>query len=447
MEKTSINTIAGWVSGRLNIAGDIYIKKAVIDSRDAEEETLFFCLKGTKSDGHEYQEEVRSKGGCTIGERDDCDIVVKSSLEALSDIAREYRKTLDCIVVGITGSNGKTTTTRLIRSVLGKAYKVHSSQKNFNNHIGLPLALLGIDKSTEIAVLEMGANHTGEIASLSDIAGPCIGILTNIGDAHIGYFGGPRKILDAKFELARSLPEGGTLIYNFDQPEIRDEAIKYGVKLNLLGFGKDPAADMTFQILQFDHESTIFEVEGYTFKLNMPCIFNVYNALAAVATAKIFDISFEDVDSAFREMCALSHRLETIEINGIKIIDDSYNSSPASLKTLFSELLKIYPQKDIIAVIGEMLELGEYSAKFHREAGRYIAGLDNVKCLIAGGSYAEKLIEGAIEGGLDGENTHLFSTSSEAAGLIRRKADNNSLVVIKASRRQKLEKIIEDLKE
>lgn len=446
MERITLRTIAKWTNGIVNTDSDIYIKSAVIDSRDATKKSLFFCIRGSKTDGHNYVEEVRRKGGYSIGEEKFCDIVVNSTVRALGDIAGEYRKTVNPVVIGVTGSNGKTTVTRMIESILKDEFNLISTPYSFNNNIGLPVTVLSMDKETRIAVLEMGANHAGEIKYLSDIAVPGIGVITNVGQAHIGYFGNEENILRTKFEIAESLSCGSPLVYNYDQDEVKDAANSYRNNLNLIGFGLNKGADVRCEIINTDSKSSIFEVDGYRFKINIPGTFNIYNSIAAIATAKIFNISFEKIWVRLKEFKALSHRMQKIRINGVDILDDCYNANPTSVRKLFEELLKIYPQKDIIAVIGEMLELGEYSGELHKSIGEFIAHQENVKYFLAGGSFSDSLIDGAKKGNIDIKNLYKFKNSEEAAQIIKDISNSNSIVVLKASRLENLEDVIEYLK-
>lgn len=446
MESTSLKTIAAWCSGVINIDNaDVCINNISIDSRETGSETLFFCIRGEKDDGHNYVEDVRKNGGYSIGEKKFCDITVSSTIQALADIAGNYIRVIEPAVIAVAGSSGKTTTTKIIEWILREDFNIKTTLRNFNNHIGLPVSVLNMDKTTEIGVLEMGANHSGEIEYLCNIAQPRIGVITNIGDAHIGYFGSHQAILDAKFEIAKSIPENGYLVYNYDQEEVRIRAVEFGDRLNLIGFGLNKGADVCGKILNQDSKSSIFEIEGFRFMLNIPGSFNVYNALSALAAAKIFNIDFEKIYPRLKEFEGALHRMGAITVNNIDILDDSYNANPSSVKSLFGELLKIYPQKDIIAVIGEMLELGNYAQELHQNTGEFISSQFNVKYLLAGGNYADHLIAGAKKGNIGSNNLYKFKDNNEAAQIIKDIADKDTLVVLKASRRQGLEEVIKYL--
>ncbi len=445
MEKTNINTIAAWSEGILNAHTEAYVTDAVIDSREACEGSLFFCIKGKNDDGHKYVDEVRKNGGYSIGEEKNCDIIVGSTIKALGDIAREYRKTINPVIIAVTGSNGKTTTTKMISSILEEDYALVSTPKSFNNHIGLPVTILKMDRYTQIGVLEMGANHVGEIKYLCNIACPKVAVVTNVGDAHIGYFGSREEILNTKFEIAESLPGEGILMYNYDQEDVRTKALEYSNRFNIIGFGMNPEADVSGKIMSINEDSSIFEVDDNRIQINMPGSFNVYNSMAAISAVKSFETDMEKISRRLKNIEKLPHRMQNIKINGIEILDDSYNASPASVKKVFCELLKIYPQKNIIAVVGDMLELGEYSDVMHRDIGEFIAGIKNIKYLLTGGKYADCVINGALKKGLEEACLYKFKNGQEAAKIIMDIWMDNSLVVLKASRQQNLERIIEYL--
>jgi len=338
--------------------------------------------------------------------------------------------------------NGKTTTANMISCILEGTFRTVSSRKSYNNHIGVPLSVLSIEDDTQVAVLELGANHKGEIGRLAAIAMPHAAVITNVGDSHIGYFGDYETLMNAKFELVDILPENGFLIYNADQEEVKRKALKYGGSLKTLGFGLECEAEMCVNVLESEKDSTIFEIEGFRFKINIPFDFNVYNAAAAIATAKVFGVDFETANRRLKEFKPILHRSYLTYAGGIEILDDSYNASPTAVKALFSGLLKIYPQKDIIAVIGEMRELGDYSRTMHEETGEYIAGLENIGYLLAGGAYAQDVISGAQKGRMPEDRMFIFEDKEEAARIIKKVAGDNSLVVIKASRIERFEDII-----
>ncbi len=445
MRRVSLEKIAAWTGGRLRGDGKKTVTEAVIDSRKASPDSLFFCLKGKNTDGHLFAGEARRKGSAVIGETPECDIEVYSSTEALADTASGYRKELKGAVAGVTGSCGKTTTVRMAETAMKGSFPVTASPESYNNHIGLPLALLGAGVEDRAVILEMGANHRGEISRLSEIAAPDAGVITFIGDAHIGCFGSRGDILDAKFELADSLNPGGLLIYNYDQEEVRERVSGYR-KLRVTGFGFSPGAELRCAELKQWEGGSSFSLNGENFRINAPGVHNVYNSLGAAALALEYGITPAEISERLESFKLPSHRMQYIRAGGVSIIDDSYNASPSSVRALFGELLKIYPQKDIIAVIGQLNELGRFSEQMHRETGEFLAGLGNVKYILAGGSFAEPLLEAAASRGMPRENLVRFKDPGEASELIKKFSGPGRIAVLKGSRLEKLEDIIGNLK-
>jgi len=445
MEEVTLGTIAKWVEGKLRTSPEITVNKVVIDSRKAGGHSLFFCFKGKKTDGHYFIEEVKEKGAYVIGEKDICDIVVRNAVKALGRMAEEYRRMFPAKAISVTGSNGKTTVAGMISNILKNSFDVISTPKSFNNNIGVPLTLFDIENKTEIAVIETGANHAGEVRELCRIIKPDMGVITNVGDAHIGFFGSRENILLTKFELADYLTEGSVLVYNFDQREVREKAASYN-DLDLCGFGFEKGADIRGELLKTGAEGSSFKCLEREFHIKIPGNFNVYNALSAVAVTYKMGVAFKDISEGLISYSAQSHRMKRLKQGEIEIIDDSYNASPSSIKQLFGDLLKIYSQKNIIAVLGEMLELGEQAEKLHRKTGSVLAKLPNVKYIVAGGSFSDYYIKGAIEEDFKPDCLYKFKTKKEAAEIIRKLYKKDYLVVLKASRQQKLEEVLEFLK-
>ncbi|MFW6134540.1 MAG: UDP-N-acetylmuramoyl-tripeptide--D-alanyl-D-alanine ligase [Elusimicrobiota bacterium] len=444
MQGITLKKIAQWTDGKNIGPEEVELKNAVIDSREVQENSLFFCIKGKKNDGHDFIDDVHKKGGYAVGENRKCDIQVSSTLKALADTAREYRKIISPNIIAITGSNGKTTTTRIAGKIMQRYYQAVSTPKSFNNQIGLPITILQMEKDTQYGIFEMGANHCGEIKFLCDILKPDIGVITNVGEAHIGYFKTRENILNTKFELADSLPFNGILVYNFDQKKVRKKAENYKVKR--FGFGFNHKAEFRGEIIKQGPDYSRFLVNKEEYVVNLPGRFNIYNSLAAIAICKIIGLDSKKIAKVIEKIRPLPHRTERTKVKGIEILDDTYNSNPASVKKLFDELLKNYPQKDIIAVMGDMRELGSYSKDLHREVGEYIATKNNVKYILAGGKFGQEIINGAKKAGVPARRLIVFKNLFEAARKIKKYTGNNSLVVLKASRAEKFNEIIEMLK-
>ncbi|MEA3507098.1 MAG: UDP-N-acetylmuramoyl-tripeptide--D-alanyl-D-alanine ligase [Elusimicrobiota bacterium] len=445
MESISLNKIAELTGGKLTADGSSMVDNAVIDSRLAGKGSLFFCFKGAKTDGHNYCGRARSRGGYCLGEKESCDIVVDSTGKALARLAKEYIKDKKCRVIAVTGSAGKTTAVRIIAGILGRVKETVYSPKNFNNRIGLPLSLLKVKDSTEYLVLEMGANHRGEIKQLAEIADPDIGVLTNVGTAHIGYFKSRQNILDSKMELADYIVrKGGTLFYNYDSLDLRKCCAE--IK-NSIGFGFSAGSRLRAEIISKNQKGSEFKVDSTRYILNIPGKFNISNALAALAVAGYEKIDKKVIIKSLREIELPGHRMEKISAGKYEIIDDTYNANPDAARALFKDISGIYPKKKIIAVVGQMLELGSFSVRLHYETGKFIGSLENIKYFLSGGDYKKDLAEGAESGGLSPQRVKQFNKNSEAVRLIEEIYSPDSLIVLKASRLQKFEEIIEQLAE
>ncbi len=440
-----LSDFSKWSGGHLNAASDSEIESVITDSRRAVAGSLFICIKGKRRDGHDFIEQVKKSGGYTLGEKENCDIVVKSSVDALARAAGYYRSAASMAVIGVTGSSGKTTTVGMVASILKNKDKTCSTPKSFNTLIGVSEAILNFSPACRYGVIEMGANHQGEIRQICSVARPSAGIITNIGDAHIGCFGSRENLLNAKFELAESLPSEGCLIYNYDQEDLRKKASLYSD--SKISFGFKDGSDVRGKIVDISYSGSIFEWKGIRIGIKIPGSFNVLNALAAIAGAIHFKASDEEIKRGLEEYSPPEHRMSYINIEGIEIVDDCYNANPASVKALFLEMLKIHPQKDIIAVTGCMHELGDRSEDLHRETGSFLAGIDNVKYILSSGKYSSNLLKGAEESGFKKKNLFSFSGTCEASEIIKKIAGKKSLVVLKASRLESFEKILEELKQ
>ncbi len=438
-----IGDFSKWVKGRLNAAYESEIKSVVTDSRRAVRGSLFVCIKGKRNDGHDFIEEVKRFGGYTLGEKDSCDIVVSSSINALAEAASRYRGSSSMDVIGVTGSSGKTTTAGMTAAILKNKDKTCSTPKSFNTLIGVSESILNFSPECRYAVIEMGANHAGEIKQICSVARPSAGIITNIGDAHIGCFGSREKLLSAKFELAQALPRPGLLVYNYDQEDLRKKVSSF--RSSKISFGFKKGADVRGKILKLSSSGSLFEWKGISIRIKCSGSFNVLNALAAIAGSQYFKVSDEEIKNGLENYIPPEHRMGFNKINGIEIVDDCYNASPASVKALFSEMLKMYPQKDIIALVGRMHELGSRAEEIHRQTGFFLAGISNIKYILSSGKYCSSLLEGALSAGFERKKIFTFTGAHEAAEIIKKLAGKKSLVVLKASRLESYETILEEL--
>ncbi|NLB35136.1 MAG: UDP-N-acetylmuramoyl-tripeptide--D-alanyl-D-alanine ligase [Elusimicrobia bacterium] len=441
MRPVPLEQIAEWAGGCLRGGGGRAITSVVKDSRQAVEGSLFVCLKGENTDGHLYIEEARKRGAAIMGRSSSADIDVDFPEEALAAIAAGYRNSLPALITGVTGSCGKTTVTRMIEHILSGFLNVAASPASYNNKLGVSLSIFNIGSETKAGILELGSNHSGEIEDLCKIARPWTGVITFIGDAHIGNFGSRAAILEEKLALPLSLAPGSSFIYNADIEDLR-KSVRSLNGLDLIGYGFSENADLRIENYKAIEGKSSFSLGGEPFFIGNLGAHNVLNSAAAATVATLYGISFKSSAARLESFTLPPQRMQEFTAGGIDFIDDSYNSNPSALKNLFSELLKIHPQRNIIAVLGQMNELGKYSSELHREAGEFLAGLKNISYILAGGVDSSSLIEGAIAAGFPGDRVFKFESHKEAAEIIKEYALENTLVVLKASRREGLEKII-----
>lgn len=409
------------------------------DSRRIEKDCLFFALKGENFNGNKYAGDALLKGAAyaIVDEKqyavNDRTIFVDNVLTALQELANYHRKHLGLPILGITGSNGKTTTKELISTVLSKKFKVSFTQGNLNNHIGVPLTLLSMNSETEIGVVEMGANHPGEIEILSNIADPNYGIITNIGQAHLEGFGGFEGVVKTKGELYEHIQKnGGTLFYNSDNTIL--EKLGQNIK-NRISYGKKNAS-FTGEPVQsppFIHIKANFS-KGILY-LNSKLIgdFNFENILAAACIGNYFGIDPLKIQEAIKEYNPTNNRSQLIHKNQIEIVMDAYNANPSSMKVSIESFLHNM-KGDNYLILGDMLELGEYSYDEHLKTIKNIP-----KDLLQNAYFVGKEFVRAASN----LNLITFNKVEELAEYLQSNPIKNGNILIKGSRGIQLEKILE----
>lgn len=365
----------------------------------------------------------------------------KDTLQAYQQLAANYRKSLALSVVAITGSNGKTSTKDFAAAVLARRFRVTKTQGNFNNHIGLPRTILEATSQDEVAVWEIGMNHPGEVAALAKVAAPDVGIITNIGVAHIEFMGSRERIAQEKGALAEAVGTEGTVILNADDPSTNAIASRTRSKVILAGAtsGTIRASEINqsgsttdFTILEGAHRCRA--------QLPVPGLHMVQNALLAIAAGRVFGLSLEDCAAGLVAAPLTKARLQIREIHGVQFIDDTYNANPDSMKAALRTLVELDADGKRIAVLGEMKELGSESEAAHREVGQTAAtfGIDR---LIAIGDVADAIAQAARASGL--ENTTTVRSTREAADLLGQIAEPGDLILVKGSRSARTEQVIE----
>ena len=432
------------------------------DSRQIQAQQCFVCLSGDTHDGHQFIPAVIEMGvRGVIVERAALDqsllarladshtacIAVKDTLVALGDLAAFLRQRSGLSVMALTGSNGKTTTRTMITHVLSRQFKVLSPFGNFNNLVGVPLTLLRIEAAHEWAVLELGMNRPGEIGRLGEICSADIGLITNIGPAHLEGLGSLEGIMEAKGELIETISADGSMIFNADDPLVMRLAPRAHCQTVL--FGQAPQADVRASSLKPDPQGVSFQLHLPAGKcqihLPLPGLFNVSNALAAAAVGMCLQIPLDDIQAALQSFTPVHGRLNLLELPGeIHLIDDTYNANPASVTAAISTLKDISGKSRSIAVLGDMLELGQSSAALHRHVGMY-AGQCNLNKLFITGQFAQDLAQGAQASGMSPENIFCGAKEEIFEQLVKIVAPND-WILVKGSRGMRMETLVQALK-
>ena len=421
------------------------------DSRKVTDGVLFVALKGENFNGENFAEDALKKGAAAVmvsknfaqKNIDGVILKVEDTLKAYRQIAGAWRERFKIPVVAITGSTGKTTTKDLTAAALSSLGSVQKTSANFNNEIGVPLTLLGINENHKAAVVEIGMRGLGQIETLAKYVQPTIGIVTNVNETHIEILGSIENIAKAKGELVEAIPSGGTVILNADDKNVA--AMKNLAKPNvkILTYGIENAADFTAENIIIGEVSTDFSVkhgaENFDFEIPVIGRHNVLNALAAIVAGFSLGLSLEKIQRGFSTLATTKMRFEVIRRDGMTIINDAYNASPASMRAAIQTVAEIYDGRKI-AVLGDMLELGEISERVHREVGAEVAE-NNFDTLITYGELGKFIAAGAKDSGL--ENIFTTSTHEEAAKKILSIVKDGDIILFKASHGMHMEKIIE----
>ena len=432
-----------------------------IDSRSISPADCFVAIKGDVHDGHAFIPEVIAKGarGILIERERFADIQlpgpsapstvcigVQNTVSALGALAKDQRRKSAASVAAITGSNGKTSTRTMAAAVIAKRFQVLSPQGNFNNEIGLPLTLLRLNPSHEWVVLELGMNHPGEISRLGDICEPDIGLITNIGPAHLEGLGSLEGVMHAKGELLAKVKTGGRIILNADDP--LTEKLARTTSSHLLLFGMSASADIRATDLSADPAGLSFTLSIQKKKvpvtLHVPGDFMCLNALAAAAIGHTVGIPIQEIATALESFRPVKGRLNLHQTGaGLTIIDDTYNANPASVKAAVTTLTKMARSQAALVVLGDMLELGSASFELHREIG-FFSAKAGVSQLYATGKFAGAVLEGARDGGMKTKDIFSGSKTGILQELLRVTKPGDWLL-IKGSRGMRMETLVKDL--
>ncbi len=448
--------IAKTVGGKLLGDGNSTARTLTTDSREVTPGALFVAIRGENADGHAYIGKAADLGAsCILCDRmpeqlPSCPLIVaEDSVKALGRLAAANKRQIAPLTVAITGSIGKTTTKEFVAAVLSEHYKTLKTPGNFNNHIGLPLTMLSLENSHRAMVVEMGMSARGEIEYLSSLACPKIAVITNIGTSHIEHLGSREGIRDAKMEIVTGMEQGGALILNGDEPLLADIPGAYYVSL------KNPAAQFYISHIEQSVHGSAFDltVGGELYEsIVIPVIgeHNVLDAAYAFAVGSLVGMGEYEIRRGLMNFRQTGMRQNLYAIGDFWVLEDCYNAAPESMQAALKVLSQVAADKGgrKIAVLGEMRELGSYSAAGHRTAGRAAAG-EQVDLLITFGREARYIAEGALEAGLHRASILQFDSTDHPeapAAALREILRPGDTVLFKASRAVALERVIAGLK-
>ena len=459
LENLSPDKVAEYCSG--NLVGDGIqnkIEYVCTDSREVDDKTLFIVTVGERVDGHSFIASAMEKGcksflcqyvpegidttGCAF-------VAVPDSVAAISLLAKGYRGSLAIKNIAITGSVGKTTTKELVSSVIRQRYAAYNTDGNFNSVIGMPLSLMEAPKDAEMGIFEMGMSGFGEIHSMSTCATPKLAIVTNIGSSHLEYLKTRENICRAKLEIADGLVSGGYLLLNGDEPLLKDARGITGrddINYVYVSLGKCEYADYRAVNIRLFEDHSLFDIEAdgktvYDVRADIPGIHIVFNSLMAYAAASISGLSEEEIRRGILSYVPCGNRQNIYVKSGVRIIADCYNAAPESMRAALGVLSTFSGRR--IAVLGDMLELGEDSNRMHREIGEFLSGRADI--LFAYGENAKNIADGAKRAGISAIYHFEKSDADSLTDKLKYVLREGDTVLFKGSRALRLEAIIEKL--
>lgn len=450
--KKTLAHIAKWL-GLEQPSSNPLVTGVSINTRTLKPGDLFIPFRGENVNGHKFVESAFDKGAAAaFWLKDEPNppknvplLFVDSSEAALQQMARAYREELSTVFIGITGSNGKTSTKDLIAGMLSPYYRVKKTEGNFNNELGLPLTILSLEEDTEYAVLEMGMSSFGEIEFLSNMAKPTYAVITNIGEAHMKDLGSREGIAKAKFEIIAGLNKDGLLVYDGDEPLLKP-FISNAPGLNTKSFGTGNKNDLCIEQVTFTEQGSSFIVNGeLNEEMSIPILgeHQVKNTLAALLVGKEIGLSSQQMRDALKQIVLTDMRMQVIETNnGSIFINDAYNAAPTSMRAAIQFLEKSTIKPDKWLVLGDMLELGPDEKSFHEEIGEYISNdVFSGVCLFGS---RMKWLKDQLSDKFDEQQLKWVENDYDSLiSFLESKITNQSIVLVKGSRGMKLEKVIE----
>ena len=429
----------------------VQIGAVSIDSRQIKAGDVFWALDGVHHNGSDFADEAFAAGalvavvGKAVDVPDGCwAIVVKNTQRALWQWAAWARRRFGGTMIAVTGSVGKTTTRQMIHTVLGNRLTGTASPRNYNNHIGVPLSLMAVEPQHDYAVLELGASSPGEIAGLAELTKPNVGVVTHVGDAHLGGFGSRRAIAEAKGELLRALPADGRAIL-VDDPYVRQIARRSKAPITWVGRRGD--CDIVADEVTSAGGRLGFRVEGCQFDVPVWGRHNIGAALAAVAVGRMFGMDLSAIAGALTKFDPVPMRCEVIQLRGATIINDTYNASPTAMRAALELLRDFDSNGRRIVVCGDMVELGKESARLHFELGGEIVSLCGADLVIACGQQARHVVDGARKAGMPGGRAIPCETPEAALPYLGQAIQPGDVVLVKGSRAMAMERVVEALRQ
>ena len=426
-----------WVADKLGIAmeTDALATGWSVDTRTLAPGDVFFALRGPNHDGNTHVAQALAQGAVAAVADGPVDangpvIRVQDSLVALQQLASEARQEWAGDVVGVTGSAGKTTTKDLVAGMISEKLQTEKTQGNLNNHIGLPLSLLRLNENARVAVLEMGMNHAGEIRALAAIARPNVGVVTNVGWAHIESFDSIDGIAAAKRELIEELGPQGVAVLNADDDRVAAFAKNHAGRTIL--YGQSPEADVRAEDVQYSLDGVRFRVGPTNFETSLTGRHSVSNILAGIATASIYGITPDRLTDRVRQLQPAKMRGERITHNGILIYNDCYNSNPDAVRAML-DVLRDTPARRRIAVLGEMLELGRLAEALHRDVGNY-AAMSGIDVLVGIRGASCYMLDAAKRSGVRDDAAFFFDDAAAAGQMLKSLAQPGDVILFKGSR-------------
>ncbi len=425
------------------------------DSRDLGSRSFFVPLKGGKFDGHDFVPGLLREGrlagfltarrelAAAAEEAGAAAVLCDDTLASYGRMARGHRASMKATLIGITGTNGKTTTKEILWTLLSAKYRCHKNEKNYNNEIGVPHALLGLRAEHEFSVIEMGMNHAGEIERLSKIAAPDIALITSVGAGHLEFLGSVENVARAKAEIIAGMKAGALVVVNSESPFAE---IVIGLagerRLRVLTFALEKAADIVPDSFSIDLEGITLSYLGDEYRAPLYGLHNASNLLAAVALARHLGVTPAEIRKALAGFTQVGMRSEIID-SGCVIINDTYNSNPLSAESALLSAARVAGNARKIAVLSDMKELGDGAARLHRELGTKVAaaGFD---MLFTWGELAEDISRGAREAGMGGRAAH-FGEKKELVAALGKAVAKGDIVLVKGSRSMKMEEVVDAL--